>query len=78
MPGPPVEPPPTPWVMPDPLGADPAGVVAVGADLEVGWLPAAIQSASNPRILPGQPGYFEGAIEAGLAAADQAVAWLRA
>ena len=36
-------------------------VVAVGADLEVGWLPAAIQGASNPRILPGQPGYFEGA-----------------
>jgi zinc/manganese transport system substrate-binding protein len=38
-------------------------LVAVGADLEVGWLPAAIQGASNPRILPGQPGYFEGAAQ---------------
>jgi zinc/manganese transport system substrate-binding protein len=36
-------------------------LVAVGADLEVGWLPAAIQGANNPRIVPGQPGYFEGA-----------------
>ena len=38
-------------------------VVAVGAELEVGWLPAAIQGASNPRLLPGQPGYFEGAAQ---------------
>lgn len=38
-------------------------LVAVGADLEVGWLPAALQSANNPRILPGQPGYFEGAAQ---------------
>jgi zinc/manganese transport system substrate-binding protein len=36
-------------------------LVAVGADLEVGWLPAALQGSNNPRILPGQPGYFEGA-----------------
>jgi zinc/manganese transport system substrate-binding protein len=36
-------------------------LVAIGADLEVGWLPAAIQGANNPRIVPGQPGYFEGA-----------------
>lgn len=41
-------------------------LVAVGADLEVGWLPAAIQGASNPRILPGQPGYFEGAAQVAL------------
>ncbi|MGE0463225.1 MAG: metal ABC transporter substrate-binding protein [Vicinamibacterales bacterium] len=38
-------------------------LVAVGAELEVGWLPAAIQGASNPRILVGQPGYFEGAAQ---------------
>ena len=38
-------------------------LVAVGADLEVGWLPAAIQGAANPRVLPGQPGYFEGAAQ---------------
>jgi zinc/manganese transport system substrate-binding protein len=36
-------------------------LVAVGADLEAGWLPAAIQGANNPRIVPGQPGYFMGA-----------------
>lgn len=38
-------------------------LLAVGAELEVGWLPAALQGASNPRILPGQPGYFEGAAQ---------------
>jgi zinc/manganese transport system substrate-binding protein len=36
-------------------------LLAVGADLEIGWLPAALQGANNPRILPGQPGYLEGA-----------------
>lgn len=36
-------------------------LMAVGADLEIGWLPAALQSASNPRVLPGKPGYFEAA-----------------
>jgi zinc/manganese transport system substrate-binding protein len=35
-------------------------LVVVGADLEVGWLPAALQSASNPKILPGTNGYFDG------------------
>jgi zinc/manganese transport system substrate-binding protein len=35
-------------------------LVAVGADLEIGWLPAALQSANNPKILPGTPGYFDG------------------
>jgi zinc/manganese transport system substrate-binding protein len=38
-------------------------VVAVGADLEVGWLPAALQSAANGKVRPGQPGYFEGAAQ---------------
>lgn len=38
-------------------------VVAVGAELEVGWLPAAINGAANPRILPGRDGYFEAAAQ---------------
>lgn len=36
-------------------------LVAVGGELEVGWLPAAIRGAGNPRILPGRAGYFEAA-----------------
>jgi zinc/manganese transport system substrate-binding protein len=51
-------------------------LIAVGADLEIGWLPAAIQGANNPRILPGQAGYFEGSAHVELierqAAADRA------
>ncbi len=50
-------------------------LVAVGADLEVGWLPALTSSSANPRILPGQPGYFEAAAQVELlergAAADR-------
>lgn len=47
-------------------------LVAVGAELEVGWLPAALQGANNGKVLPGKPGYFEAAaqvdlIETGLA-----------
>jgi zinc/manganese transport system substrate-binding protein len=38
-------------------------VVAVGAELEAGWLPIAIDSAANPGILPGRPGYFEAAAQ---------------
>jgi zinc/manganese transport system substrate-binding protein len=38
-------------------------LIAVGADLEAGWLSAALRGASNPRILPGQQGYFEGAAQ---------------
>jgi zinc/manganese transport system substrate-binding protein len=38
-------------------------LIAVGADLEVGWLPAALRGSNNPRILPGQQGYFEGAAQ---------------
>lgn len=34
-------------------------VVAIGAELEGGWLPPAIGAAANPRVLPGQDGYFE-------------------
>lgn len=38
-------------------------ILAVGAELEVGWLPAALQGAHNPSIQPGRPGYFEGAAQ---------------
>lgn len=38
-------------------------LVAVGGELEIGWLPAALQGANNGKILPGQPGYFEGAAQ---------------
>ncbi|MFN3987555.1 MAG: metal ABC transporter substrate-binding protein [Rhodocyclaceae bacterium] len=33
-------------------------VVSVGAQLEDGWLPAALDAAANPRLRPGQPGHF--------------------
>jgi zinc/manganese transport system substrate-binding protein len=46
-------------------------LLAVGADLEVGWLPAAIRGAGNGRIVPGQPGYFEGAAQLVLLERDQ-------
>ena len=36
-------------------------VVATGAELEVGWLPLVVQQAGNPKVRPGQPGYFEAA-----------------
>lgn len=38
-------------------------LVAVGAELEVGWLPAGLSGASNPKIFPGQNGYFEAAAQ---------------
>jgi zinc/manganese transport system substrate-binding protein len=38
-------------------------VLAVGAELEVGWLPAAIRNAANPGIRPGEQGYFEAAAQ---------------
>ena len=47
-------------------------LVAVGADLEVGWLPAALRGANNGKILPGQPGYFEGAAQIELIEAGEA------
>jgi zinc/manganese transport system substrate-binding protein len=36
-------------------------VIATGAELEIGWLPLVTQQAGNPKIRPGQPGYFEAA-----------------
>jgi zinc/manganese transport system substrate-binding protein len=51
--------------------------VALGAELEVGWLPAAITSSTNSRLQPGQPGYFEAAAQVDLLdrgmAADRAL-----
>ena len=41
-------------------------VVALGAELEVGWLPVAIEQAANPAILPGRSGYFEAAAQVNL------------
>ena len=41
-------------------------VVALGADLEVGWLPVAIEQSANPAILPGRSGYFEAAAQVDL------------
>lgn len=34
-------------------------LVCTGLDLEAGWLPLLVQQSGNPRIAPGQPGYFE-------------------
>ncbi len=34
-------------------------VMAIGLDLEVGWLPPLLQGARNPRVLPGSPGYLD-------------------
>lgn len=52
-------------------------VVAIGAELEVGWLPVAISGAANPSILPGTKGYFEAAAQVSLldvgSAADRAM-----
>jgi zinc/manganese transport system substrate-binding protein len=52
-------------------------VVAIGAELEVGWLPVAIRGAANPKILPGTNGYFEAAAQVSLldagGAADRAM-----
>jgi zinc/manganese transport system substrate-binding protein len=36
-------------------------IVATGAELEIGWLPVVQREAGNPRVQPGQPGYFEAA-----------------
>lgn len=47
-------------------------VVAVGADLEIGWLPAAIRSSANPSIQEGNAGYFAAADQVALI--DQAIA----
>jgi zinc/manganese transport system substrate-binding protein len=34
-------------------------VVAIGFDLEIGWLPNIIRGARNPKVLNGNPGYLE-------------------
>ena len=34
-------------------------VVCTGAELEIGWLPALVEKANNPSVLPGTRGYFE-------------------
>ena len=36
-------------------------LVCTGAELEVGWLPILLRQTGNPKIQPGQPGYFEAA-----------------
>jgi zinc/manganese transport system substrate-binding protein len=36
-------------------------VVCTGADLEVGWLPVLMQSAANPHVRHGTPGFLEAA-----------------
>lgn len=38
-------------------------VVAVGAELEIAWLPAAIQGSANAAIQPGRQGYLEAAAQ---------------
>lgn len=34
-------------------------VIATGADLEAGWLPALAEKGNNPRVAPGATGFFE-------------------
>jgi len=34
-------------------------LACTGLELEVGWLPILLQQSGNPKISPGQPGYFE-------------------
>ena len=34
-------------------------VICSGAQLEIGWLPALLQKANNPQVLPGSTGYME-------------------
>lgn len=38
-------------------------VIATGAELEIGWLPLVLRETGNPKIQPGQPGYFEAACQ---------------
>lgn len=35
--------------------------ICTGAELETGWLPLLLRRAANPKVQPGQPGYFEAA-----------------
>jgi zinc/manganese transport system substrate-binding protein len=34
-------------------------VVAMGLELEIGWLPSIVRGARNPKVLPGNKGYLE-------------------
>ena len=34
-------------------------LLAIGADLEIGWLPAALRAGRNPRVLPDRPGHLD-------------------
>src|SRR3954467_6277071 len=36
-------------------------MVCTGAELEIGWVPLLQTQSGNPKIQPGQPGYFEAA-----------------
>lgn len=36
--------------------------VQMGLELEIGWIPALIQQASNPQIIPGAPGFIDASI----------------
>jgi len=36
-------------------------VMCTGAELEVGWLPLLLRQGGNPKVQPGQQGYFEAA-----------------
>lgn len=47
----PVEPPPTPWAIPDPAGADEHGIVGIGADLEPGTVLSAYRAGLFPMPL---------------------------
>lgn len=50
----PIEPPPTPWLLPDPSTADDHGLVGVGGDLEPGTLLAAYRSGLFPMHVDGR------------------------
>lgn len=34
-------------------------LLAIGVDMEIGWLPPLLQSARNVKVLPGNPGYLD-------------------
>ena len=36
-------------------------LACTGAELEIGWLPVLQRQSGNPKVQPGQPGYFEAA-----------------
>jgi zinc/manganese transport system substrate-binding protein len=48
-------------------------VVAVGAELEIGWLPLVLRDSGNPAIQPGRPGYFEASTHVSLLDAPASV-----